>query len=146
MKKFFFVLVLNLVSLLFFFNSNISFAKPGWIEKVPEGYVYNYFVGIGESDELIVKAKKLAVSSAITELVQNGTIQISSKFTSTKDSTASEDGQKFIARVTEDVTINGSTKEIKGFSIVENFSESTIRNGKSIIVFYVLVRLPKKKS
>jgi len=134
--------LLNIILIIF---PQIVFAKPTWIEKVPEGYAYSYHVGVGESSESISKAKKFAISSAVMSAVQSKHITITSDLTSSKEATVSAEGQtNFISRITEDVSIKGNSTEIKGLSEVESFKETVNKEGKSTHRFYILIRVPKQ--
>ena len=93
----------------------------------------------------LTKAKKLAVSSAISSAVQSKKIKVTAKLTSSKEATVSAEGQhEFIARVTEDINVKGTSTEISGLSQVENHTETINQNGTMVYRAYTLIRVPKE--
>ena len=127
-------------------NADAVKTTPNWITKIPQGYVFTYHVGIGESTKSLPEAKKSAIAAALGSAVQSGVVHVTAKLDSSKEATVSAEGKaNFISRVTEEVTVKGFSTEIKGLAEVENYPETVIRDGSILYRIYVLIRVPKQE-
>jgi len=116
-------------------ESNRSQKKtPNWIKDPPEGQYYIYFNGIGDSENSLSNAKKLAISDAISSIVMEGPIEINSKIisflTENKDSVVSE------------VMIKGKSS-IAGLIIEENYWETTKSEKGLSYNYWILLKMIK---
>lgn len=119
-------------------------ARPRWVQKPPEGYANDYFVGsgVGESRDI---ARNSAVSSAVARFAEGGTLSVrvsridSSKVTERSGSASTAVLDRLDQSVQEIIT-TGESPSVRGLRLHEEFTEQQGERYES----WVLLRVPKR--
>lgn len=116
---------------------------PEWINKIPSGYVNDYFIGKGVSKSSRAESISLASEDAIVSVINTGKITISyyetdsiGYFQSGNDMNSS---MEIVAKTVREVNISGESKTIKGLKLVETYSEFN----RGYYESWVLISVPK---
>jgi len=119
-------------------------SQPGWVSKIPPGYLNDYFVGKGTSTLSKSEASQHAFENAIISIMRNNVITVEY---AEKDIILSEQKNKnddlqleIVRKSAQELSITGESKLIKNLKEVETYYENN--NGK--FEAWVLVILPKK--
>ena len=140
MKKILFVI---LFTILFIAPLSLFSQYPEWINKIPSGYVNDYFIGKGVSKTSRAESISLASEDAIVSVINTGKITISyTEYDSVGyHQTGNElnSNLEIVAKIVREVNITGESKTIKGLKLVETYSE--FNNG--YYESWVLISVPK---
>lgn len=124
--------------------ANLILAQPEWVNKIPPGYLNDYFVGKGTSSTSKTDAAQNAFEDAIVSIMRNNFITVSysqdDKIISTQISKDDEATLEIIRKSAQELRIEGQSKTIQNLKEVETYYETTNSN----YVAWVLVNLPKQ--
>jgi len=135
------------LTVLIFFNillgSNI-FSQPNWINKIPEGYRNDFFVGRGISKTSNAEAVQFALEDAIGSIIKNGRINIRSienynEQTNESFSEGKSASMDVVSKIAKEIIVEGSSRTIYNLKEVETYTEQN----NNYYEAYVLVSIPK---
>ncbi len=116
---------------------------PEWVEKVPMGYMNDYFSGKGVSKTTRAESIQLASEDAIISIVRTGRITV--KYSEMDSLNYMQSGTginseiSIVAKTMREVSISGESKTIKGLKLVETYTEFN----SGIYESWVLMSVPK---
>jgi len=135
---------INLIVILLLLGCELIFSQPAWYYKVPAGYLNDYFVGRGYSNNSKTEASLFAFEDAIKSIMRNNTITVnlSEQYNTSSTENVLDDKSKseIIRKTVRELSINGESKTIKNLKEVETYFEEKGDRYEA----WTLVCLPKK--
>lgn len=129
--------------ILFLIPCSLFSQTPDWIEKLPKGYVKDYFIGKGVSKTTRAESISLANEDAIVSIVRTGKITVSySEYDSVgylQSGINANSDINIVSRTVREVNITGESKTIRGLKLVETYTEYN----KGLYESWVLMSVPK---
>jgi len=116
---------------------------PDWVEKLPKGYINDYFLGKGVSKSSRAESISLANEDAVVSIVRTGKITVRySEYDSLGYIQKGDNvntNMNIVAKTVREVNITGESKTIKGLKLVETYTEFN----KGVYESWVLISVPK---
>lgn len=142
-----FLLVIFLVVLQFQLNAIVIIDKsadsrPRWINDVPKGKSFEYYMGMSTNKVSLEDAKEIAISDAISGLAMKNEIVIEGAITTID----TEINSALLSSVTKEINLFGKSDKISGLAKEEDYWEVSNIDSNITYRYWVLMRVPKNSA
>lgn len=140
------------LAMLIFISINFLSAKvinsseiklPTWTSESPKGDKFLYYTGIGSSKKTLEEAKQIAISDAISEIIQEGKITIDGTIYSKSGEYENNDSVNTINEIVKEINIKGETQKIAGLKTEDVYWQEDEKGNELIYRYWILMRLPQ---
>lgn len=115
--------------------------RPNWLKEAPKGEYYIYFTGMTTSESSLDKAKEIAISNALSEIIMRKEVIVESDIKTFEKETEDE----LITRITKEIKLKGTSTAINGLEKEEEYWELVETSSSVLYRYWVLMKIPKKK-